>query len=179
MIEFDDGPTDEQVRELFQETTVLLTMLTHADLHDDEECARQANATFATSPAYALTVLASIGAGRYWRWQQHHEGDPGGPQFPREVLQTVPSDGRPDLLLLAIDLLEAVARRGRVRPLVDQLLVDGVHAYRVLLAVVHEMGWLAARADPAIATVVDLVAVEAVTAEQDWYAKELERPQAP
>ena len=174
MIEFGEGPSHEQVHELFQETTVLLTMLTHPGLYDEAASAQQAERTYALSPPYALVVLASIGAGRFYRLARGDGGGEGlaaaGDRFPRDVLQTVPSEGRPDLLLLAIDLIEAVARNGRARPLVDQLLVDGSRAFQVLLSVVHELGWLAAQADPRLKTVVELVALEAVTAEQDWYA---------
>ena len=175
MIEFGEGPSHEQVHELFQETTVLLTMLTHPGLYDEAASARQAERTYALSPPYALVVLASIGAGRFYRLARGGGGGDvvaAGERFPRDVLQTVPSEGRPDLLLLAIDLIEAVARSGRSRPLVDQLLVDGSQAFQVLLSVVHELGWLAAQADPRLKTVVELVALEAVTAEQDWYASQ-------
>lgn len=173
MIEFGDGPAHEQMHELFQETTVLLTMLTHPHLHDEVDASRQAERTYALSPAYALVVLASIGAGRAWRLARAAaDGGGASAQFPRGVLQTVPNGRRPDLLLLAIDLVQAVADGARVRPLVEQLLADGVRAYRVLLAVVHELGWLAARADPDVRTVVELVALEPVTAERDWYAND-------
>lgn len=173
MIDFAEGPTHDQVHELFHETTTLLTMLTHPVLGDEADAAQQAARTYALSPPYSLVVLASIGAGRFWRMARVDDTDRGLPargRFPRDVLQTVPSEGRPDLLLLAIDLIEEVAWGGRARPLVDQLLVDGARAYRALLAVVHELGWLAAHADPSLQTLAELVAVEAVTAEQDWYA---------
>jgi hypothetical protein len=173
VIDFGEGPTHEQVHELFQETTVLLTMLTHPVVGDEADAAQQAERTYALSPPYSLVVLASIGAGRFWRMARvddAHRGLSAQQRFPRDVLQTVPSQGRPDLLLLAIDLIEEVARGGRARPLVDQLLVDGARAYRELLAVVHELGWLAAHADPGLKTLAELVALEAVTAEQDWYA---------
>lgn len=174
MIEFGEGPTHEQVHELFQETTVLLTMLTRPGVHDSDQARQQTEQTYTLSPPYALVVLASIGAGRFWRLTGNRkagETRPAAP-FPRDILQTVPADGRPDLLFLTIDLVEAIASGGRVRPLVDQLLVDGVRAYRVLLSVVHELGWLAARADETIKNVVELVTVEALTAEQDWYASQ-------
>lgn len=169
---FGDGPTREEVHELFHQTTVLMTMLTHPGHYTDGDSAEQAQTVYTLSPPYALVVLASTGAGRFWRLA-HTLGtaeDPAGlERFPRDVLQTIPSGGRPDLLFLAIDLVETVARNGRARHLVDQLLVDGVRAYRVLLSVVHELGWLAARADPTVVNIVELVALEAVTAEQDWY----------
>lgn len=173
MIDVSESPTHDQVHELFQETTVLLTMLTHPVLGDEADVAQQAERTYALSPPYSLVVLASIGAGRFWRMARVDDTDrvlPAREQFPRDVLQTVPNEGRPDLLLLAIDLIDEVARGGRARPLVDQLLVDGARAYRGLLAVVHELGWLAARADPSLRALAELVALEAVTAEQDWYA---------
>lgn len=173
MIEFDEGPTHEQVHELFQETTVLLTMLSHPVLGDEADGVQQAEQTYALSPPYALVVLASIGAGRFWRMARVDDTDrdlPAQERFPRDVLQTVPSEGRPDLLLLAIDLVEEVARGGRARLFVDQLLVDGARASRRLLAVVHELEWLAAHADPSVKSLAELVAVEAATAEQDWYA---------
>lgn len=176
MIDYREGPTHDQVHELFQETTVLLTVLTHPVLGDEARVARQAERAYAMSPPYALVVLASIGAGRFWRLARVDDTDPGGlarAQFPRDVLQTVPSEGRPDLLLLAIDLIEEVAWGGRARPLVDQLLVDGARAYRVMVAVVHELGWLAAQADPGVKNLADLVALEAVTREQAWYASPL------
>jgi hypothetical protein len=173
VIDFGEGPTHEQVHELFHETTVLLTMLTHPVLGDEADAALQSERTYALSPPYALVVLASIGAGRFWRLARVDDTGPAGlarERFPRDVLQTVPSEGRPDLLLLAIDLVEEVARGGRARPLVDQLLVDGARAYRGLLAVVHELGWPAAHADRSLKTLAELVALEAVTSEQDWYA---------
>lgn len=175
MIEFGDGPTHEQLHELFHETTVLLTMLSHPHLYTAADSHEQAQRAYTLSPPYALVVLASTGASRFWRTTRHGDANQGPSavvRFPRDVLQTVPSDGRPDILLLAIDLIETVARHGRVRPLVDQLLVDGDRAYQVLLAVAHELGWLAARADPELKTVVQLVALEAVTAERDWYANQ-------
>lgn len=173
MIEFADDPTHEQVHEVFQETTVLLTMMTHPTLHEAVALGRQAERTYALSPPHSIVVLASIGAGRVWRLSQHGgEQLSGSPPFPRAVLQTVPSDGRPDVLFLAIDLVETIARGGRVRSLVDQLLVDGIRGYRVLLSVVHELGWLAAQADHTVGTVVELVALEALTAEQNWIANQ-------
>lgn len=175
MSEFDDGPTPDQVHELFRETTVLLTMLAHPRLHGAADRGHQAERTYALSPPHALVVLASIGAGRFWRMSLDQDASEGALErqpFPRGVLQTVPSDGRPDLLFHAIDLVETVARSGHARPLVDQLLIDGVRAYRVLLSVVHELGWLAARADRTVRNVVELVALEAVTAERDWYASQ-------
>jgi hypothetical protein len=157
VIDFGEGPTHEQVHELFQETTVLLTMLTHPVLGDEADAVQQAERTYALSPPYALV-------------DDKNRDLPARERFPRDVLQTVPSEGRPDLLLLAIDLVEEVARGGRARTFVDQLLVDGARAYRGLAAVVHELGWLAAQADPSLKTLAELVALEAVTAEQDWYA---------
>ncbi|CAM3941917.1 hypothetical protein [Nocardioides zeicaulis] len=166
----------EQMKGLFRGTNLLLTMLCHPDLHGPADRARQVDLNRATSPAYALVVLASVGAGRHWRLADLEAGH--GPSLPslRAVLQTVPSQGRPDLLLTAIDLVEAVARGAQTRPLVEQLLHDGVRAYEVLLDVVHELGWLAAQADPTIANVAGLIAREAVTAEQDWYDLHAEHP---
>ena len=172
MIEFAaDDNTRDQVHTVFQETTVLLTMLTRPDLHDAAEWGHQAERTYALSPPHALVVLASVGAERSWLLLQGHRGadqvsrsEP----FPRAVLQTVPSNGRPDLLFLAIDLVEAVAHGRRARTLVDQLLVEGLRGYQILLSAVHELGWLAAHANPAIGTLVQLVALEAATAEQNW-----------
>lgn len=166
-----EAPDVEQMTGLFRSTTLLLTMLCHPDLHPAEERARQVHLNHVTSPTYALVVLASVGAGRLWRLVDLEPG-----LSVRAVLQTVPSGGRPDLLLTAIDLVEAVARGTQTRPLVEQMAPDGVRAYEVLLDVVHELGWLAARADPTVANVAELIAREAVTAERDWYDLHAEQP---
>lgn len=168
-------PDVEQMKGLFRSTSLLLTMMCRPDLHPEDERARQVEQNRAASPTYALVALASVGAGRWWRLSDVGPDGAARPSL-RPVLQTVPSHGRPDLLLTAIDLVEAVARGSQSRSLVDQLAADGVRAYEVLLDVVHELGWLAAQADPALANVAELIAQEAVTAERDWFDLHAEHP---
>jgi hypothetical protein len=94
----------------------------------------------AQSSPYALVVLASIGAGRFLRSARVDETDRGAlaqERFPRDVSQGVPSEGaRPSP---SCDRPGRGGCSGR-RPLIDQLVVDGVLAYRVLLLEVHELG---------------------------------------
>ncbi len=136
-------------------------MLAHPDLYNHEDCASSARETFAASPPLALAALGSVGADRFWRLSATDKDV--APSFPRDILQTVPSNGRPDLLLAAIDLVEALARGSRVGKLVDELVDGGVKSFETLAAVVHELGWLAARSDPTIRTVVDLNVIETST----------------
>ena len=179
------GPTQEQARELLQETVALVTLASTPG-EETVYVAAQAQKAFNLSPPHAMIALATIGVVRYWRLAQTVPTDEQGRTllaFPREDLTRDIPVTEFKVTALAIQLVEALLDRALISPkaagagptstqsAVMALMEYDFHGYLSLLDMVLQLGNLVVDIVPEVQSLQELTSVEAVHAEQEWYRR--------
>lgn len=162
-----EAPTPEQMDELWHALVEVQTLASDPELSQRPEVFENALASaYAISNRFAIVGIVSYSRGRFEALQELAQRSPFGEAtitFPRAALLRARPPGAPEALFdECLDLIETeVMEGGDIEPLVTNLTeTGGLNAFRLLTLVCVILGKMVVRADPALASMEDLLARE-------------------